>query len=196
MRGKVYIFALPLLFASVMTFPGIQYACASVAAKHVLPYAQMEYATRRSYTVGKTPVTLHVYPGSRDAVAPLVQILKDVDSPHRNEAVTDVGIIGPPAAEAVPYLSQILRDRSRDLSYRASQSLVKIGGAGIDALIQALSADEDRVRLVAIVALQNAGTAGRAAIPELEKRWSKEDPSIRSQIDIAISNLRRTRNEL
>jgi len=71
---------------------------------------------------------------------------------------------------------------------------MKIGGAGIDALIQALSADEDRIRLTAIVALQNAGTAGRPAIPELEKRWSKEDPAIRSQIDIAISNLRRQRD--
>src|SRR5882762_1709201 len=29
MRGKVYIFAIPLLFVSVMTFPGLQYACAS-----------------------------------------------------------------------------------------------------------------------------------------------------------------------
>src|SRR4029077_10606162 len=76
MRGKVYIFALPLLFASVMTFPGLQYACASIVAKKWLPYAQVEYATRRTYTIGKTPVTLHVYPGSRDAVAPLVHILQ------------------------------------------------------------------------------------------------------------------------
>src|SRR6266480_2597766 len=81
MRGKVYLFALPLLFASVMTFPGLNYACASIVATHWLPYAQMEYATRRTYTVGKTPVTLHVYPGSRDAVAPLVHILQDPDSP-------------------------------------------------------------------------------------------------------------------
>jgi hypothetical protein len=191
MRGRMYWFSLPLLFASVMTFPGIHYACATTAAKHFLPYAQMEYATRRSYTVGKKPVTLHVYPGSRDAVASLVRILQDPNSIDRNAAVMDVGIIGPPAAEAVPYLSQIMRERDRDASYRASQSLVKIGGAGIDALIQALSADEDRVRLVAILALQHAGPAGRPAIPELEKRWSKEDPAIRSQIDIAISNLRR-----
>jgi len=196
MRGKAYLFALPLLFASVMTFPGLQYGFATIAAKHVLPYAQMEYATRRTYTVGKAPVTLHVYPGSRDAVAPLVHILQDPNSPDRTAAVMDVGVIGPPAAEAVPYLSQIMRNRDRGVSYLASQSLVKIGGAGIDALIQALSADEDRVRLVAIVALQNAGPAGRPAIPELEKRWSKEDPAIRSQIDIAISNLRRTRNAL
>src|SRR5947207_12327059 len=28
MRGKAYLFALPLLFASVMTFPGFHYACA------------------------------------------------------------------------------------------------------------------------------------------------------------------------
>jgi hypothetical protein len=194
MRGKVYIFALPLLFASVMTFPGLQYACASIVAKHFLPYAQMEYATRHTYTVGKTPVTLHVYPGSRDAVAPLVHILQDADSPYRNAAVADVGVIGPLAAEAVPYLAQIMHDRDRGVSYAASQSLVKIGGAGIDALIQALSADEDRIRLTAIVALQNAGPAGRAAIPELEKRWSKEDPAIRSQIDIAITNLRRQRD--
>src|SRR6266513_1797252 len=33
MRGKVYLFALPLLFASVMTFPGLNYACASIVAK-------------------------------------------------------------------------------------------------------------------------------------------------------------------
>jgi len=63
MRGKMYLFALPLLFISVMVFPGIHYACASIAAKPLLPYAQMEYATRRTYTVGTTPVTLHVYPG-------------------------------------------------------------------------------------------------------------------------------------
>src|SRR4051812_26034382 len=42
MRGKVYIFAFPLLFASMMTFPGLQYACASMVAKRFLPYAQME----------------------------------------------------------------------------------------------------------------------------------------------------------
>src|SRR5437762_11842100 len=95
MRGKAYLFALPLLFASVMTFPGFQYACASIVAKHFLPYAQMEYATRRTYTVGRTPVTLHVYPGSRDAVAPLVLILQDPDSPDRNAARIDVGVIGP-----------------------------------------------------------------------------------------------------
>jgi len=157
-----------------MTFPGLNYACASVVAKHWLPYAQMEYATRRTYTVGKTPVTLHVYPGSRDAVAPLVHILQDPNSPYRTAAVMDVGFIGPPAAEAVPYLAQIMRDRDRGVSYAASQSLVKIGGAGIDALIQALSADEDRIRLTAIVALQNAGPAGRAAIPELEKGGLKK----------------------
>jgi len=96
-----------------------------------------------------------------------------------------------PAAEAVPALSEILRERDRDVSYEASQSLVKIGGAGIDALIQALSAEEDRVRLTAILALQNAGAAGRPAIPQLEKMWSKQDPAMRSQIDLAVSNLRR-----
>ena len=179
---------------SVTEFPGIQYVCASFVAKPLLPYAQMEYATRRTYTVGKTPVTLHVYPGSRDAVASLVHLLQDADSPYRTAAVMDVGVIGPPAAEAVPYLAQIMRERDRGVSYAASQSLVKIGGAGIDALIQALLAEEDRVRLVAIVALQNAGPAGRPAIPELEKRWSKEDPAIRSQIDIAVTNLRRQRD--
>ena len=194
MRGRAYIFALPLLFASVMTFPGLNYACASTVAKLWLPYAQMEYATRRTYAVGRTPITLHVYPGSRDAVAPLLQILKDPDSIYRDAAVVDAGVIGPAAAEAVPYLSQIMREHDRDVSYRASQSLVKMGAAGIDALIQALSAEEDRVRLVAIVALQNAGPAGRPAIPELEKRWSKEDPAMRSQIDIAVSNLRRQRD--
>jgi len=154
----------------------------------------MEYATQRTYTVGKTPVALSVSPVFLDAVAPLVHILQDPNSPDRNAAVMDVGVIGPPAAEAVPYLSQIMRERDRGASYRAGQSLLKIGGAGIDALIQALSAEEDRVRLVAIVALQNAGPAGRAAIPELEKRWSKEDPAIRSQIDLAVSNLRRQRD--
>ena len=91
-------------------------------------------------------------------------------------------------------MSEILRDRDRDASSEASRSLVKIGGAGIDALIQALSADEDRVRLAAILALLNAGAAGRPAIPALEKIWSKQHPAIRSQIDIAVSNLRRHRD--
>ena len=58
MRGKVYLFALPLLFVSVMVFPGVNYACASVVAKHLLPYAEMEYVTRRTYTIGTTPVVV------------------------------------------------------------------------------------------------------------------------------------------
>jgi hypothetical protein len=196
MRGRAYIFALPLLAMSVVLLPGLNYACASYLARPFLPYTQIEYATRRTYTVGSTPVMLHVYPGSRDAVAPLVRILQDPQSPSRNAAVIDAGIVGPAAAEAVPLLSQILRERNRELSYQAGQSLVKIGGPGIDALIEALKADQDRVRLVAIVALQNAGAAGKPAIPELEKMWSKADPAMRSQIDIAVTNLRRTRNEL
>jgi hypothetical protein len=194
MRGRVYVFALPLLAMSVMLLPGLNYVCASYVARPLVPYMQIEYATRRTYTIGSTPVTLHIYEGSRDAVAPLVQILQDPQSPYRSKAVMDVGLVGPSAAEAVPSLNQILRERDRELSYQAGQSLVKIGGAGIDALIDALKADQDRIRLVAIVALQNAGPAGKPAIPELEKMWSKADPAMRSQIDIAVTNLRRTRD--
>ena len=196
MRGRVYVFALPLLGMSVLLLPGINYMTASYLARPFLPYTQIEFATRRTYAVGKTPVTLHVYPGSKEAVPPLVRILKDPDSPYRKNAVVDVGIVGSAAAEAVPVLSQIMRERDRDMSYQASQSLVKIGGPAIDALIDALKAEQDRVQMVAIVALQNAGPAGKPAIPELEKMWSKVDPSMRAQIDIAVTNLRRTRNEL
>lgn len=194
MRGRTYIFALPLLAMSVMVLPGLNYACASYLAKPLLPFAQIEYATRRSYAIGATPVTLHIYPGSRDAVAPLVRILQDPQSPDRASAVVNAGIVGPVAAEVVPALSQILRERDRELSYQAGQALVKMGAPGIDALIEALKADQDRVRLVAIVALQNAGAAGKPAIPELEKMWSKADPAMRSQIDFAVLNLRRSRD--
>lgn len=194
MRGKGYVFALPLLCTSVMVLPGLNYICGSYLARPLLPYAEIEFATRRSYVIDSSPVTVHIYPGSRDAVAPLVRVLQDSDSPSRNAAVVDAGIVGPSAAAAVPYLDQIMRERDRDLSYKASQSLVKIGGPGIDALIEALKAEQDRIRWVAIVALQNAGLAGKPAIPELEKMWSKSDPAMRSQIDIAVTNLRRERD--
>lgn len=194
MRGRTYIFALPLLGMSVILFPGLNYTCASYLARPLLPYTQIEYATRRTYTLGSTPTTVHVYTGSREAVSTLVQILKDPNSSDREKAIVDVGILGPVAAEAAPVLSEIMRERDRELSYQASQSLVKIGEPGIDALIEALQAEQDRVRLVAIVALQNAGPAGKRAIPELEKMWSKSDPAMRSQIDIAVTNLRRSRN--
>src|SRR5262249_23159486 len=138
--------------------------------------------------------TLHVYPGSHDAVAPLVSILKDSDSPYRKAAVVDAGVVGPTAANTVPYLSQILRERDRGVSYQAGQSLVKVGGPGVDALVEAWTADQDRVRLMAIVALQNAGPAGKPAIPVLETMWSKSDPAMRSQIDTAVINLRRAKD--
>jgi hypothetical protein len=194
MKGRAYVFAFPLLAMSAILLPGLNYACASYLARPLLPYTQIEYATRRSYAIGSTPVTLHVYHGSRDAVAPLVRILQDPQSPHRSAAVVDAGVVGPAAAEAVPALSQILRDRDRELSYQAGQSLVKIGGPGIDTLIEALKAEQDRVRLVAIVALQNAGPAGKPAIPALENMWSKADPAMRSQIELAVINLRRSRD--
>jgi hypothetical protein len=194
MRGKLYLFALPLLAMSVIMLPGLNYACAAFVARPLLPYTQIEFATRRTYTVGSTPVTLHLYPGSRDAITPLVRILQDRDSPYRRAALIDVAIVGPAAAEAVPALTQIMRERDRDLSYQASQALVKIGGTGIDALIEALKADEDRVRFIAVVALQNAGAAGKPAIPELEKMWAKETPAMRGQIDIAVTNLRRAKD--
>jgi hypothetical protein len=187
MRGKPYVFALPLFFVSVMVAPGINYACASLGAKHLLIYTQMEYQSRRNYG----PVSIHVYLGAKDAVEPLVRILQDHDSKYRRDAVVDLGIIGPAAAEAVPNLLQVLRERNRDASYQAAQSLVKIGGTGIDALIQALTDDEDRVRLTAIVALQNAGAAGLPALPALEKDWPHEDPTVRYQIDLAAQNIHR-----
>ena len=187
MRGKPYFFALPLFFVSVMVSPGINYACASLGAKHLLIYTQMEYQSRRIYG----PVTVHVYPGAKEAVEPLVRILQDHDSKYRRDVVVDLGVIGPAAAEAVPNLLQVLRERNREVSYQAGQSLVKIGGTGIDALVQALQDDEDRIRLTAVVALQNAGPAGLPAIPALEKNWSHEDPTVRYQIDLAVQNIRR-----
>ncbi len=194
MRGWVYIFALPLLCASAAILPGLNYVCASFLARPLVPYTVIEVATRRSYLVGSTPVTVHVYPGSQEAVAAMIRVLQDPQSPSRSGAVVDAGIIGPSAAVAVPFLDQIMRDRDRDMSFQASQSLVKMGEPGINALIEALKADQDRVRLVAIIGLQNAGPLGKPAIPELEKMWSKSDPAMRSQIDIAVTNLRRQRD--
>ncbi len=194
MRGKAYVFALPLFCMSVMVLPGLNYVCSSYLARPLVSYAEIEFATRRSYVIAAKPVTVHVYPGSRDAVAALVLVMQDSQSPSRRAAVIDVGIVGTSAAVAVPFLDQIMRERDREMSYQASQSLVKIGGPGILALIEALKADQDRVRWVAIVALQNAGPAGKPAIPELEKMWSKSDPAMRSQIDIAVTNLRRERD--
>jgi hypothetical protein len=194
MRGKTYIFAFPLLAVSAMLLPGVNYFCASYLARPLLPYTQIEHATRRTYKMGSTSVTVHLYPGSKDAVDPLVRVLQNPDSPDRAAAVVDAGVVGPVAAPTVPALALILRERDRDLSYQAGLSLAKIGGTGIDALIEGLKAEQDRVRLVSIIALQNAGTAGKPAIPELEKMWSKADPAMRSQIDIAVTNLRRAKD--
>ncbi len=195
MRRKwTYLFALPLFCTSAAVLPGVNYVCATYLAKPLVPYTVIEVATRRNYVVGSAPVTVHVYPGSREAVADLIRVLQDPQSPSRSGAVIDAGIIGPAAAAAVPFLDQIMRDRDRELSYQASQSLVKMGEPGIAALIEALKAEQDRVRWVAIVALQNAGPLGKPAIPELEKMWSKSDPAMRSQIDIAVTNLRRQRD--
>src|SRR5688500_539024 len=52
MRGKAYIFALPLLAMSVVLLPGVNYFCASYLARPLLRYTQIEYATRRTYTIG------------------------------------------------------------------------------------------------------------------------------------------------
>jgi HEAT repeat protein len=194
MRGKAYLFALPLLCMSVFMLPVVNYVCGSYLAKPLVPYTSIEFATRRSYALGSKTVTVHVYPGSREAVPVLIRVLQDPQSPSRSDAVRDAGLIGPLAAEAVPYLDQILRERDREMSYQAGQSLVKIGGPGINALIDALQAEQDRIRLAAIVALQNAGPDGKTAIPELEKMWAKSDPAMRSQIDIAVTNLRRQRD--
>jgi HEAT repeat protein len=194
LKGKAYLFTLPLLGMSLCMFPGLNYVCGSFLAKPLIPYTSIEFATRRTYMIASTPVRVHVYPGSPDAVPALLRVLQDPQSPSRNDAVVDAGTIGPLAAEAVPYLNQILRERDRDMAYQAGQSLVKIGGAGINVLIEALKAEQDRIRMAAIVALQNAGPAGKPAIPELEKMWSKSDPAMRSQIDIAVTNLRRHRD--
>ena len=39
MRGRVYIFSLPLLAMSLLMFPGLNYLCSSILARPLLPYA-------------------------------------------------------------------------------------------------------------------------------------------------------------
>ena len=65
-------------------------------------------------------------PAAKQAVLPLIEILKDADWRVRGYAAIALGEIGPAAKQAVPYLTESLKDEDERVVEFAQTALKKI----------------------------------------------------------------------
>jgi hypothetical protein len=102
--------------------------------------------------------------GNLEAIAPLLQALKDPKRPVRESAARSLGRIGHPSV--IPGLTASLRDRSARVSAAAVTSLARIGGKeAIESLCVALSDARATVRNQAIFELSQR--IGLESLPAL-----------------------------
>jgi HEAT repeat protein len=111
------------------------------------------------------------------AHAQLRELLKHPDLPIRMQAVSGLGIIGPPAKKAIPDLLRLLRDEQPMMRCLAAGALAEIGLQTEDETRQviALLADADPdVRPFALYAVMNLGPN---SVPGLETMLSDKEPA-------------------
>ena len=104
----------------------------------------------------------HIGPPAKNAVPPLVEIVKNDKTPEsRREALMALGGIGPAAA------------------------------AGVPAATAALDDEDDKVVIAACFALAQWGPAAKEAVPALQKRADSKDEAVRQEAAKALKAIDR-----
>ena len=111
----------------------------------------------------------------KPVVAPLIDVLKDVDAGVRKSAVIALGNIGD--ASILEPLIKALKDGDAGVRMNAVIALGKLGNTkALEALVDALKDEDAGVRKSAVIALGNIGDA-RAIAPLLEYMFANPDPT-------------------
>ena len=121
--------------------------------------------------------------GALDAAA---DQLKSAEPATRASAASQLGLMGPAAAQAVPALVEALRDRAEPVRLNAAYALGAAGSQGVPALIQALGGQAKEIQLDAAYGL---AIAGRDAVSALIDSLDHTDEQARGCATYALGDM-------
>jgi HEAT repeat protein len=128
--------------------------------------------------------------GGAEAVAVLLEALRQEDVTVRVHALRVLAHIGPEAKAAVPGLVEVLRDEQARVRLGAAAALESIGpaaGAAVPALVHRLAHDANpAVRARVLVVLQ---ALGPEATPGLLEALQDQDPHVRQRAGEALKQV-------
>ncbi|MFT3957369.1 MAG: serine hydrolase [Piscinibacter sp.] len=119
-------------------------------------------------------------------MAPLAQRLNDVDPKVREQAVAQLGRLGPTAVQP---LMAALRHEDPYLRGAAAVALGRLGEAAVPALAQALGSDDAELRWSAAIALGRVGASASGALPELTRLLSDPSEHVRQVAAVTLGDL-------
>lgn len=119
-------------------------------------------------------------------LAAAVDQLKSADPAARTSAASQLGLMGPDAAEAVPALAEALRDSAEPVRLNAAYALGAAGSRGVPALVEALVTQAKEVQLDAAYGL---AAAGQVAVPALIEALDCADEQARGDAAYALGDM-------